>query len=105
MQNPKVFRLLVGKDVAVSASGLTPATATDGSIVPFTEDWVELTKYFVIPDNIKEIEYSKIKLHPNIFIPETVIKSDLSLFENTESEEEVYKHDLCKVCQSQNIGK
>ena len=35
------------------------------------KDWVELTKYFVIPDNIKEIEYSKIKLHPNIFIPET----------------------------------
>ena len=57
------------------------------------KDWVELTKYFVIPDNIKEIEYSKIKLHPNIFIPETVIKSDLSLFENTESEEEIYKHD------------
>jgi len=42
MQNPKVFRLLVGKDVDVSATGLTPATATDGSIVPFTEDWAEL---------------------------------------------------------------
>ncbi|NLA23199.1 MAG: site-specific DNA-methyltransferase [Candidatus Marinimicrobia bacterium] len=69
------------------------------------KDWVELAKYFVIPDNIKEIEYSKIKLHPNMLIPETVIKSDLSLFENTESEEEIYKHDLCKVCQSQNIGK
>jgi len=42
MQNNKVFRLLVGKDVAVNATTATAANATDGAIVPFTEDWAEL---------------------------------------------------------------
>jgi len=42
MQNNKVFRLLVGKDVAVNATTTTTANATDGAIVPFTDGWAEL---------------------------------------------------------------
>ncbi|HPD25849.1 MAG TPA: DNA methyltransferase [Candidatus Marinimicrobia bacterium] len=69
------------------------------------KDWLQLEKYFVIPDNIKEIEHSKITLHQNILIPEAVIKRDLSLFEDTESEEEINKYDLCNIGQSQKIKK
>jgi hypothetical protein len=43
MQINKVYRLLISKDVAVSTSGVTIANATDGAIVPFTDQNVELT--------------------------------------------------------------
>jgi len=38
----KVFRLLVSKDVAVAASGLTTSTLPDGGIAAFKQDWTQL---------------------------------------------------------------
>ncbi len=38
----KVFRLLVSKDVAVAASGLTPSTVPNGGVVAFKSDWTQL---------------------------------------------------------------
>lgn len=63
MSTNRVFRLLVSKDVAVSASGLTPTTATDGSIVAFKTDWTQLGAAETVANS------------PSIFVTQRIVDS------------------------------
>lgn len=63
MSTNRVFRLLVSKDVAVSNSGLTPTTATDGSIVAFKTDWTQLGAAETIANS------------PSIFVTQRIVDS------------------------------
>lgn len=65
MQNNKVFRLLVSKDVAVATSGVTTSSASDGAIVAFDENWDQLTS-----------STDEISISPIIYLMQKVVNAD-----------------------------
>jgi len=63
-------------------------------------DWEELSKNFVIPQDMKKIDYVKIRTDKKIIIPENGEKKDLPLFKNIELNNTVSETDLCPDCLS-----